>query len=557
CFILKITKESGTVYQSLVSYLGTAETVSTADGLTAIQPFAFEGKTCIKTLYVGHTSSNIYPYAFKGCTQITNLTVSGATAGWRIHEKAFEDLHMVSVLSAPAEVASVIDVSNVEELSLTDGTLSTEAFKGHTKLRKLTIKDCSKICASAFEGCANVTELSVESYEVGENAFKNCTGITSIEVRANTLGAGAFYGCTMLSSAQIEYWSAPGTICDSAFEECTMLSSVEFIRIGTIGSRAFAGCAIVEVELCDQITSFGEEVFSNNLKTVTMCADVAALSPDFLQNLETVTITGGTLKESQFENYDNLKNATLLQGTVLGVSTFKSCNSLTDVSLYQSIDTIPDYAFYGCSSLTTLVMPMNLRTIGVEAFRLSGLKKVSIGDRLETMGAGAFMGLECLTEITIESAELIVIPDEAFKGTSIETFTIPSGVFKISTLAFAECKKLTSISIPSTVSVLSPQAFENCTRLKTAEINCESVGMNAFNYCSSLQTITLGAEVIGKGAFTGCNALSEATFPSGTSWWTMKSGSRYQRVDVSTPENGAGVLKGINLEYPISSRATM
>ena len=54
--------------------------------------------------------------------------------------------------------------------------------------------------------------------------------------------------------------------------------------------------------------------------------------------------------------------------TTIGNYAFSGCSSLTSVTI-PSVTTIGNYAFYGCSSLTSVTIPDSVTTIGYYAFR--------------------------------------------------------------------------------------------------------------------------------------------------------------------------------------------
>ena len=86
-------------------------------------------------------------------------------------------------------------------------------------------------------------------------------------------------------------------------------------------------------------------------------------------------------------------------------------------------DKLGDYAFYGCSGLTSLTIPSSVTSIGNEAFH----------------------GCSGLTSLVIPSG-VTSIGDEAFYGCSgLISLTIPSSVTAIGSQAFNACSELTSI----------------------------------------------------------------------------------------------------------------
>ena len=138
---------------------------------------------------------------------------------------------------------------------------------------------------------------------------------------------------------------------------------------------------------------------------------------------------------------------------------------------YTSDDVIGDYAFSGCSSLTSLTLPSSVTSIGGHAFELcSGLTSLTLPSSVTSIGEFAFRYCSGLTSLTIPSG-VTTIDYYAFADCSgLTSLTIPSGVTWIGDYAFAWCSGLTSLTLPSSVTSIGGHAFERCNNLK--ECNC-------------------------------------------------------------------------------------
>ena len=69
---------------------------------------------------------------------------------------------------------------------------------------------------------------------------------------------------------------------------------------------------------------------------------------------------------------------------------FFCCRSLTDIVIPDSVTSIGDKAFYRCSSLTSFVIPNGVTRIGNGAFLgCSSLKEVAIPNSVTSIGDGA------------------------------------------------------------------------------------------------------------------------------------------------------------------------
>ena len=154
-----------------------------------------------------------------------------------------------------------------------------------------------------------------------------------------------------------------------------------------------------------------------------------------------------------------------------------------------SVTTIGDYAFYGCSRLTSITIPESVTSIGEHAFRdCSGLTSVIIPESVTSIGYSAFYGCSGLTSVTIPES-VTIIGSNAFYGcTGLTSVTIPESVTSIGSYAFCRCTGLTSVIIPESVTSIGEHAFRGCTGLTSVIIpeSVTNIGTNAFYGCSNL-----------------------------------------------------------------------
>ena len=136
-----------------------------------------------------------------------------------------------------------------------------------------------------------------------------------------------------------------------------------------------------------------------------------------------------------------------------------------------SDDVIGDYAFSGCSSLTSLTLPSSVTSIGGHAFeKCSGLTSLTLPSSVTSIGEFAFRYCSGLTSLTIPSG-VTTIDYYAFADCrGLTSLTLPSSVTSIGGHAFESCSGLTSLTLPSSVTEIDRSAFEWCNNLK--ECNC-------------------------------------------------------------------------------------
>ena len=170
---------------------------------------------------------------------------------------------------------------------------------------------------------------------------------------------------------------------------------------------------------------------------------------------------------------DLLENVTLPAGTTaIGQNAFENCaklsklNSTTagEVKIPTGVTEISASAFYNCKAVTVVTMG-DVTTIGDFAFNgCTALTTLQLPDTLETIGDYAFAYCEKLEKVNEDSKKII----------------LPSGLGSIGKLAFYKVSLVTEIKVPDTVTTIGYAAFNGCTSLVNLTIPFvgESEGAN-------------------------------------------------------------------------------
>lgn len=198
------------------------------------------------------------------------------------------------------------------------------------------------------------------------------------------------------------------------------------------------------------------------------------------------------------------------QYKVIGIDdlAFQNNTKLKSVTLGISIESIAPYAFMGCDSLETVVIPRgNLRTIGELAFACSGIHQINIPASVTSIGPVAFAQCGKLETVSLPSS-LKTIALGAFSGcTSIKEIIIPDGVTRILDGTFEGCTSLEHLVLPSKLTSIASQAFSACVSLIEVKFpeSLRSIGDAAFSGCVQLKKTQLPKGVsIGTYAFSRC-----------------------------------------------------
>lgn len=196
------------------------------------------------------------------------------------------------------------------------------------------------------------------------------------------------------------------------------------------------------------------------------------------------------------------------QSRVVTAYTFSTTGEHTVKYTLRYPTRIVDYAFFGCRSLTSVVIPDSVTSISERAFQFcSSLTSIDIPDSVTSIGIFAFSSCSGLTSCTIGS-----------------------GVTSIGASAFGNCSSLTSIVIPSGVTSIGNQAFNFCSAITSCTIGSgvTSIGQIAFGHCSSLTSIVSNvttAPIIQSDTFTDVKTGGTLTVPSGSSGYDVWMGT--------------------------------
>ena len=171
---------------------------------------------------------------------------------------------------------------------------------------------------------------------------------------------------------------------------------------------------------------------------------------------------------------------------------------MASVAFPASLKEIGGHAFEDCVALTEVDLSKTaLQEISSDAFRETGLKKVTLPASLKKIGSQAFLGTHL--EEVVFSAELQEIDDEAFRGVvELTSVTLSNNIQRIGYQAFSDCKQLTKVAYVG--------------EMKTADCMVE---IGAFQNCTSLTSFTFPqslSEVQGW-TFIGCRKLKEIILP--------------------------------------------
>ena len=265
--------------------------------------------------------------------------------------------------------------SRVKSVVIADGVTSIGeyAFFYCESLTSVTIPDSvTSIGKYAFFCCTSLASVT----SIGRFAFSNCTSLTSVTIpdSVTSIGEYAFYYCKSLTSMTIP--DSVTSISSSTFASCTSLTSVTIPNsVTSIGEYAFYDCkSLTSVTIPGSVTSIGLYAFAS-------CT----------------SLTGIWVAEGN-SHYANDASGVLFNKDK---TTLVQCpGAFAAYTIPDSVTSIGEWAFYWCTSLTSVTIPDSVTSIGDNTFdHCTSLTSVTIPDGVTSIGWRAFSNCTSLTDV--------------------------------------------------------------------------------------------------------------------------------------------------------------
>ncbi|MCR4852305.1 MAG: leucine-rich repeat domain-containing protein [Prevotella sp.] len=492
------------IYDNAFQNCSSITSINIPNIVTTIGNKAFEGCSGLTSLSIGKKIKSIGQNAFKGCSGLNSITVASGNT-------VYDSRNNCNAIIETA-TGKLIQGCNATIIPNDVTSIGDAAFYNCSGLTSVTIPNSvTSIGDAAFSGCSGLTAVNIPQgvESIGDAAFIGCSRLTSVTLNSNSIvsadrtendNLNGIFGSQVKEYVLGDDVTAIG---QNAFRGNTKLATITIGNgVTAIGNAAFNGCTgLTSVSInSDAIVSANRtendnlnSIFGSKVKEYVVGDDVTAIG------------------NYAFQGNTNLSMITLGNSvTSIGSSAFYNCR-ITSITIPASVTAIGENAFYGCSRLNSttisdleawcnisfgnkysnplyqthhlnlngtevkdLAIPTSVNAIGNYAFYgCSGLTSVNIHESVTSIGNQAFSGCSGLTSVTINSNDIVSADRtendnlNSIFGSQVKEYVVGEDVTAIGQNAFRGNTNLTTVSVGKNIGSIGDNAFYGCSNLAT------------------------------------------------------------------------------------------
>ena len=522
------------------------------EGVEAIDGDAFNAcYNLTGELVIPNSVKTIGGGAFNGCSGFTSVRIGSGVQtigndafgwlGWKAKDVYITDLSAWCKIdfngSNPLNGGANLHLNGelLTDLVIPDDITEIKPYAFHNckSINTVDLGNTISIGDYAFYGCDNlIGELVIPNSvtNIGYSVFYGCRNLAGVSIGdgVTVVSNATFYDCRNLSQVTLgknietiemynfDRWAVSSvtfnmnTVKDW-FRDFPEITEVHFgDNVQTITGGAFAHCDIDSVHIPAGVTSIEDYAFSWNqhLRKVTVAPENSVYHIDEEHHVMMETATDKVALAYQ--------GATIPpHATAIGNGAFNGLLGITKLTIPESIESIGECAFDGCSDLKKVINYSGLLlTKGSTDHGYVAYYADEVINITDIIDGYVFLTVEDVNYLMdyMGEATTLTLPSD-FKG---ESYIIAEGALK-------NKKAITSITLSDGVTAIADSAFAGCESLEELAISAtvERIGKGITAGCNALAIITVDEENPTFDSREECNAVISNTeyIASGDTTW--------------------------------------
>lgn len=286
----------------------------------------------------------------------------------------------------------------------------------------------TSIKKDAFMSCIELKSVKIGRgvTKIGDSAFMACTSLTSIEIPDNVTSVGEYIFQSCESLKEVTIGKGLASISSSMFFLCSALEKIVIpAEVESIEAYAFGDCTSL-ADVCYGGTVAEWNALKNDGKTDSTGND--ALFNATIHCTDGIAITAdkaaAAITSLESGEYNIAVTGAITSETISTIATALQSNGNAKVGLDLSkttgLTSIGEYAFMYCSSLTSVIIPDSVTSIGECAFMESGLTSITIPSSVTSISSYMFKWCGNLKSVVIP-ASVISIGENVFTASGLTT----------------------------------------------------------------------------------------------------------------------------------------
>lgn len=408
------------------AFYGTAVTEFDGVKFETIGKNAFTDSALIQIRIEAEEDVQIHESAFESASDLQSFILT-TPKSLSVNKYAFRSCGALKTLSMTAEVAVIdpgfaVDADQVGsglfELNETGENDSYEVRDG-----VVYTKDGKSIVYYAPSKPGSTYELTEEVERIEDYAFYNASALTGLIVRGDDV-----------KKEENTFSASNRQLVIYVNEDKTTYYANEWGMQNIVSGKTVLDGMILEIQSSGGYT----------LKEYLGTAERIELGGVKEENGVRYAVT--EIGENAFRNNTYLKELVIGSGVkTVGGNAFRGCVSLERVTVGENVTSVKSYAFYGCTSLEEVVFSADgsLLSIGNYAFAYDEtLHEVIIPDSVETLGIFAFSDCSGLERLVV-GKRVEEVGNNAFENcASLTSVVFPESVKKLGSYVFNGCDDL-------------------------------------------------------------------------------------------------------------------